>query len=72
MNGYNNEAWFVGQAVKTPPSHGGNRGSIPLRTVLEEIFEKSKVSFFCLSIIIVYRKSRFVASKNTKTFLFGI
>ena len=22
----------VGQAVKTPPSHGGNRGSIPLRT----------------------------------------
>ena len=24
---------FVGQAVKTPPSHGGNRGSIPLRTV---------------------------------------
>ena len=25
--------WSVGQAVKTPPSHGGNRGSIPLRTV---------------------------------------
>ena len=24
--------WLVGQAVKTPPSHGGNRGSIPLRT----------------------------------------
>ena len=24
--------WSVGQAVKTPPSHGGNRGSIPLRT----------------------------------------
>ena len=24
---------FVGQGVKTPPSHGGNRGSIPLRTV---------------------------------------
>ncbi len=22
---------LVGQAVKTPPSHGGNRGSIPLR-----------------------------------------
>ena len=22
--------WSVGQAVKTPPSHGGNRGSIPL------------------------------------------
>ena len=26
------QAWFVGQAVKTPPSHGGIRGSIPLRT----------------------------------------
>ncbi len=24
----------VGQAVKTPPSHGGNRGSIPLQTVI--------------------------------------
>ena len=23
----------IGQAVKTPPSHGGNRGSIPLSTV---------------------------------------
>ena len=28
--------WFVGQAVKTPPSHGGNRGSIPLRTTLRK------------------------------------
>ena len=26
----------VGQAVKTPPSHGGNRGSIPLRTTLRK------------------------------------
>ena len=25
--------WLVGQAVKTPPSHGGNRGSIPLRAI---------------------------------------
>ena len=25
--------WPVGQAVKTPPSHGGNRGSIPLLAV---------------------------------------
>ena len=24
--------WSIGQAVKTPPSHGGNRGSIPLST----------------------------------------
>lgn len=30
---YYNQARFVGQAVKTPPSHGGNRGSIPLLTV---------------------------------------
>ena len=28
--------WSVGQAVKTPPSHGGNRGSIPLRTTLRK------------------------------------
>ena len=27
------ELWPVGQAVKTPPSHGGNSGSIPLRAV---------------------------------------
>ena len=25
-----NEIWLLGQAVKTPPFHGGNRGSIPL------------------------------------------
>ena len=25
--------WLIGQAVKTPPSHGGNRGSIPLSAV---------------------------------------
>ena len=25
--------WLIGQAVKTPPSHGGNRGSIPLLAV---------------------------------------
>ena len=24
------EIWLLGQAVKTPPFHGGNRGSIPL------------------------------------------
>ena len=24
--------WLIGQAVKTSPSHGENRGSIPLRT----------------------------------------
>ena len=25
-----NDIWLLGQAVKTPPFHGGNRGSIPL------------------------------------------
>ena len=25
-----NLIWLLGQAVKTPPFHGGNRGSIPL------------------------------------------
>ena len=33
--------WFVGQAVKTPPSHGGNRGSIPLRAT-HCYFERDK------------------------------
>ena len=27
--------WLVGQAVKTSPSHGENRGSIPLLAVFE-------------------------------------
>jgi hypothetical protein len=27
-------AWPVGQGVKTPPFHGGNRGSNPLRVIL--------------------------------------
>ena len=31
---YITQAWFVGQAVKTSPSHGENTGSIPVRTVL--------------------------------------
>ena len=31
-----NYIWPVGQAVKTPPSHGGNRGSSPLRVTTSE------------------------------------
>lgn len=31
-----NVDWSVGQAAKTSPSHGENRGSIPLRTVLPQ------------------------------------
>ena len=34
--------WPVGQAVKTPPSHGGNRGSIPLRVTIP--FGKSMIA----------------------------
>ncbi len=30
------QLWLVGQAVKTSPSHGENRGSIPLRAVGSE------------------------------------
>ena len=37
------ETWSIGQAVKTSPSHGENRGSIPLSTaekllVIQELF----------------------------------
>ena len=35
---------FVGQAVKTPPSHGGNTGSIPVRTA--QGFLKREIFFF--------------------------
>ena len=28
--------WPVGQAVKTPPFHGGNMGSIPVRVTMTE------------------------------------
>ena len=30
------KVWLIGQAVKTPPSHGGNRGSIPLLAVIRK------------------------------------
>ena len=28
------DRWSVGQGVKTPPFHGGNTGSNPVRTIL--------------------------------------
>lgn len=31
--------WLIGQAVKTPPSHGGNRGSIPLSAAKKNLEE---------------------------------
>ena len=30
----NNQLWSVGQGVKTPPFHGGNTGSNPVRTMV--------------------------------------
>ncbi len=30
------ECWPVGQAVKTPPFHGGNTGSNPVRVTMED------------------------------------
>ncbi len=34
---YCSEKWSVGQGVKTPPFHGGNTGSNPVRTILSAI-----------------------------------
>lgn len=31
--------WSVGQGVKTPPFHGGNTGSNPVRTILLKLGE---------------------------------
>ena len=35
----------VGQAVKTPPSHGGNMGSIPVRVTNEKKDRHAPVFF---------------------------
>ena len=42
--------WLVGQAVKTPPSHGGNSGSIPLRATILLVFKWALTSplSFCI------------------------
>ncbi len=46
--------WFVGQAAKTSPSHGENRGSIPLRTAFKRI---QVVSFFLLFFPFIRKES---------------
>ena len=50
--------WSVGQAAKTPPSHGGNKGSIPLfvRTpvLMYRSFFIPLKRFFIILIIFVY------------------
>ena len=41
--------WLIGQAVKTSPSHGENRGSIPLSAAYEKlIYQIGKWAFFVL------------------------
>ncbi len=35
------KVWSVGQGVKTPPFHGGNTGSNPVRTILLKLGEPS-------------------------------
>ena len=42
--------WLVGQAVKTPPSHGGNGGSIPPQAANQNRILVNPV--FCLQGII--------------------
>ena len=44
--------WPVGQAVKTPPFHGGNAGSIPAR-VTNILKSLSCKGFFCVIFILV-------------------
>ena len=41
-----NMTWLIGQAVKTPPSHGGNRGSIPLSAVIKALKIRLRISSF--------------------------
>ena len=36
----------VGQAVKTPPFHGGNMGSIPVRVTRKRKSSSERMSFF--------------------------
>ena len=40
------DRWSVGQGVKTPPFHGGNTGSNPVRTIAKSCYIRS--NFFCM------------------------
>ena len=47
-------AWPGGQAAKTPPFHGGNTGSIPVRVTKRnksELFRKSKLVRICFLLL---------------------
>jgi hypothetical protein len=39
-----NTSWPVGQAVKTPPFHGGNTGSNPVRVTIRRISSAGRAS----------------------------
>ena len=52
-----NWIWPVGQEAKTPPFHGSNRGSIPLRVTKRnksELFRKSKLVRICFLLLIYH------------------
>ena len=57
---------FVGQEAKTSPSHGENRGSIPLRTVLKRSLCGS---VFCCFASCLFEKAR---QLSCRTFYFII
>ena len=40
----NCEIWPVGQAVKTPPFHGGNRGSNPLGVIADDYADVAQLA----------------------------
>ncbi len=39
--------WSVGQGVKTPPFHGGNTGSNPVRTISHSAIAQLVVAHDC-------------------------
>ena len=39
--------WSVGQGVKTPPFHGGNTGSNPVRTIFHSAIAQLVVAHDC-------------------------
>ena len=48
--------WLIGQGVKTPPSHGGNRGSIPLSTAKD--VEVIRHPFFSFLEVFIHGKRK--------------
>ena len=40
--------WPGGQEVKTPPFHGGNTGSIPVRVTIKKHFKRSAFLFYLI------------------------